>query len=47
MRIKGLQREHKRRKLRYGMRVDNASVRRLQLALLERARKNSEASAAR
>ncbi|MHB8618248.1 MAG: hypothetical protein ACYDAG_01550 [Chloroflexota bacterium] len=36
MRIKGMERERKYRKRRYGMRVDGAGVRRVQLALLER-----------
>lgn len=36
MRIKGAERERKRRKRRYGMKVDNASVRRIQLALIHR-----------
>ena len=36
MRIKGLERERKQRKRRFGMRVDNASVRRVQLALIQR-----------
>jgi hypothetical protein len=36
MRIKGLERERKQRKRRDAMRVDNAGVRRIQLALIER-----------
>jgi hypothetical protein len=34
-RIKGIRREKQRRKLRYGMQVDGAGVRRVQLALIE------------
>lgn len=36
MKIKGLDRERKRLKRRFGMQVDNASVRRVQLALIQR-----------
>ena len=36
MRIKGLERERKQRKRRDAMRVDNAGVRRIQLALIQR-----------
>lgn len=36
MRVKGIERERKQRKRRYGMKVDNASVRRIQLALIHR-----------
>ncbi|MBV8087062.1 MAG: hypothetical protein JO247_19820 [Chloroflexi bacterium] len=37
MRIKGVERERKQRKRREAMRVDNAGVRRIQLALIQRA----------
>ena len=37
-------REAKRIKQRYGMRVSGASIRRIQLALLEQARKKAEKS---
>ncbi len=40
--IKGEQREAKRLKKRYGMRVSGASIRRIQMALLERAKKKAE-----
>ena len=36
MRIRGLERERKQRKRREAMRVDNAGVRRIQLALIQR-----------
>jgi hypothetical protein len=36
MRIKGIDRERRYRKRRFGMRVDGAAVRRVQLALLQR-----------
>ena len=44
--IKGVRREKKRLKLRYGMRVDGAGVRRTQLALLDRGKRKSGASGA-
>jgi hypothetical protein len=34
--MKGVRREQKRLKLRYGMRVDNAGVRRVQLSLIDK-----------
>ena len=36
MRIKGLAREQKQRKRRWGMKVDGYGVRRIQLALIQR-----------
>ena len=36
MRIKGLERERQRLKRRYGMRVSGASMKRIQLALMEK-----------
>jgi len=46
MRIKGLERERKQRKRRDAMRVDNAGVRRIQLALIHRAVKHPSPAAA-
>ena len=43
MRIKGVDRARKQRKRRYGMRVDGAAVRRVQLALLQRALRQGSA----
>lgn len=37
--MKGVRREAKRNKLRYGMRVDNAGVRRVQLSLIQAGKK--------
>jgi len=36
MRVRGLERERKYRKRRYGMKVDGYGVRRVQLALIQR-----------
>jgi hypothetical protein len=44
--IKGVRREQKRRTLRYGMRVDNAGVRRIQLALIDQPAKRRSQPAA-
>jgi len=46
MKIKGIERERKLRKRRYGMKVDNAAVRRIQLALIQRQLANRRSVAA-
>lgn len=40
--IKGERREAKRQRERYGMKVSGASIRRIQLALIEQARKKAK-----